>query len=149
MSIICTNVGRHRFSCPNYSVHIAARVDLRGAQWWRTRRPMQQIQEVGGLIPGSRRSPGEGKGHPLQDSYLEESRDRGASMLHTVHGAAKSWTWMSSLTVAAGCVHKHTPRCRCYSALALNKGRRPRRTGDLNGNPSPRTSWLCHCGQVI
>ena len=41
---------------------------------------MQEMQETGGLIPESRRSPGEGKGSPLQYSYLENSRDRGASM---------------------------------------------------------------------
>ena len=31
-----------------------------------------------GLIPGSGRSPGGGHGNPLQHSYLENSRDRGA-----------------------------------------------------------------------
>ena len=31
-----------------------------------------------GLIPGSERSPGEGNGKPLQDSYLENPMDRGA-----------------------------------------------------------------------
>ena len=31
-----------------------------------------------GLMPGSGRSPGEGNGNPLQDSYLENSMDRGA-----------------------------------------------------------------------
>ena len=31
-----------------------------------------------GLIPGSGRSPGEENGNPLQYSYLENSRDRGA-----------------------------------------------------------------------
>ena len=31
-----------------------------------------------GLIPGSGRSPGEGKGDPLQYSCLENSMDRGA-----------------------------------------------------------------------
>ena len=30
-----------------------------------------------GLIPGSRRSPGEGNGNPLQYSYLENPMDRG------------------------------------------------------------------------
>ena len=35
-----------------------------------------------GLIPGSGRSPGEGKGYPLQYSGLENSM--------TVHGVAKS-----------------------------------------------------------
>ena len=31
-----------------------------------------------GLIPKSRRSPGEGNGYPLQYSYLENAMDRGA-----------------------------------------------------------------------
>ena len=37
------------------------------------------------LIPGLGRSPGEGKGYPLQYSGLENSMD------YTVHGVAKSW----------------------------------------------------------
>ena len=39
-----------------------------------------------GLIPGLGRSPGEGKGFPLQYSGLENSMDC------RVHGVAKSWT---------------------------------------------------------
>ena len=39
-----------------------------------------------GLIPGLGRSPGEGKGYPLQYSGLENSKDC------IVHGVAKSWT---------------------------------------------------------
>ena len=34
-----------------------------------------------GLIPGSRKPPGEGNGYPLQDSYLENSMDWGASQV--------------------------------------------------------------------
>ena len=44
-----------------------------------------------GLIPESGRSPGEGHGHPLQYSCLENPMDRGAWWA-TVHGVAKSWT---------------------------------------------------------
>ena len=40
-----------------------------------------------GLIPGSGRSPGEGKGNPLQYSCLENLMDRGAWQA-TVHGVA-------------------------------------------------------------
>ena len=51
-----------------------------------------------GSIPGLGRSPGEGKGYPLQYSGLENSMDC------IVHGVAKSWTRLSdfhfSLTVA-------------------------------------------------
>ena len=39
-----------------------------------------------GSIPGLGRSPGEGKGYPLQFCGLENSMD------YTVHGVTKSWT---------------------------------------------------------
>ena len=42
-----------------------------------------------GLIPGLGRSPGEGKGYPLQYSGLENS------MYSIIHGVAKSQTWLS------------------------------------------------------
>ena len=42
------------------------------------------MQETPGLIPGLRRSPGEGIGYPLQYSGLENSMDC------TVHGVAES-----------------------------------------------------------
>ena len=42
-----------------------------------------------GLIPWLGRSPGEGKGYPLQYSGLENSMDC------IVHGVAKSWTRLS------------------------------------------------------
>ena len=42
-----------------------------------------------GLIPELGRSPGGGKGYPLQYSGLENSMD------YTVHGVAKSWTRLS------------------------------------------------------
>ena len=43
------------------------------------------------LILGSRRSPGEGNGIPLQHSCLENPMDREAWWA-IVHGVAKSWT---------------------------------------------------------
>ena len=49
-----------------------------------------------GLIPGLRRSPGEGKGYPLQYSGLENSMDC------IVHGVKKSWTQLSDFHI-----HKH------------------------------------------
>ena len=49
--------------------------------------------------PGSGRSPGRGNGNPLQNPSLENSMDRGAWQ-PTVHGIAKSWTWLST--------HPHT-----------------------------------------
>ena len=43
-----------------------------------------------GLIPGSGRSPGGGKGNSIQYSCWENSKDRRAWWA-TVHGIAKSW----------------------------------------------------------
>ena len=50
-----------------------------------------------GSIPGLGRSPGEGIGNPLQYSCLENPMDRGAWWA-TVHGVAKSRTWLSNFT---------------------------------------------------
>ena len=44
-----------------------------------------------GSIPGLGRSPGDGKGNPLQYSYLEKPMDRGAWQA-AVHEVAKNWT---------------------------------------------------------
>ena len=43
-----------------------------------------------GSIPGLGRSPGKGKGYPLQYSDLENS------MYCIVHGVRKSWIWLSN-----------------------------------------------------
>ena len=47
-----------------------------------------------GLIPELGRSPGEGNGHPLHYSCLENNMDWGAWQAN-VHGVAKSQTWLS------------------------------------------------------
>ena len=48
-----------------------------------------------GLIPGLRRSPGEGNGNPLQHSCLENPVDGGPSQA-TVHGVTKSQTRLNN-----------------------------------------------------
>ena len=48
-----------------------------------------------GSIPGPGGSPGEGNSNPLQYSCLENPMDRGAWWA-TVHGVAKSRTWLSN-----------------------------------------------------
>ena len=51
-----------------------------------------------GLIPGSGRSPGGGHhGHPLQNSCLENPRDRGAWWA-AVYGVAQSQTQLKQLS---------------------------------------------------
>ena len=51
-----------------------------------------------GLIPGWRRSPGEGHGNPLQYPCLGNPMDRG-DWWATVHGVAKSWTRLKQLSM--------------------------------------------------
>ena len=53
------------------------------------------MQETQDSIPGSRRSPGEGNGNPLEYSCLENPKDRG-TWWATVHGVTKSWTQLSN-----------------------------------------------------
>ena len=55
-----------------------------------------------GLIPGSGRSPGEGNGHPVQNSCLGNSMDRGGWQA-TVQGVTKSWTQLTTR------MHTHMP----------------------------------------
>ena len=50
-----------------------------------------------GLIPGSGKFPGEGNGNPLQCSCLGNPMDRRAWQA-TVHGVAKSRTWLTTNT---------------------------------------------------
>ena len=72
-----------------------------------------------GSIPGLGRSPGEGKGYPLQYSGLENSIDC------IVHGVAKSWAQLSyfhSLFIQGFC-KGYTgfvlPICQCTMFLMI------------------------------
>ena len=66
-----------------------------------------------GLITGLRRSPGEGNGNLLQYSCLENPMDRGAWQT-TVHGAAKSQTWLSNWTTTTfNPLHNHISTWPC------------------------------------
>ena len=75
--------------------------------WWRSACNAGDL----GSIPGLGRSPGEGKGYPLQYSGLENSMD------YTVHGVEKSHSWatFTSLHIyiyvcvcVCVCVYTHT-----------------------------------------
>ena len=50
-----------------------------------------------GSIPGSGRSPGVGPGNPLQNSCLENPKDKGAWQA-TAHGVTKSRTRLKRLS---------------------------------------------------
>ena len=61
-----------------------------------------------GLIPGTERSPGGGRGNPLQYSCLENAMDRGA-WWSIVHGVTKSLIYLSdslSLSLIFECLFK-------------------------------------------
>ena len=70
-----------------------------------------------GLIPGSGRSPGAGKGYPLQYSGLENSMD------YIVHGVTKNWTQLSDLHIVFPVVMY---RCKSWT---IKKAERRRTDG--------------------
>ena len=72
-----------------------------------------------GSIPGLGRSPGEGKGYPLQYSGLENSVDC------IVHGVAKSWTGLSDFHFTHN------------SAVPMRQSFRVQLKTDLEGDAGP------------
>ena len=68
-----------------------------------------------GLIVGSRRSPGEGNGNPLQNSCLENPMDRGAWQA-TVHRVTKSWAQLKQLRIYTS---THIPNGKCGNPLSI------------------------------
>ena len=64
------------------------------------------------LIPGLGRSPGGGRGNPLQDSCLENPMDRGAWRA-TVHRGAESQTGLKRPSSSSMYIHKHTVQMPC------------------------------------
>ena len=81
-----------------------------------------------GSIPGSRQSPGEGNGKPIQYSCLGNPVDRGVWQV-TVHGVTKNWTWLSNWTATAA---------KSISATSAPEPQ-PYRPPQF-----PQTTWLCH-----
>ena len=66
-----------------------------------------------GFIPGSRKSPGEGKGNPFQCSCLENSMDRGSLVGYSPEGQKKSNTteWLGV------CTHAYTHKMATLPSL--------------------------------
>ena len=56
--------------------------------------------------PGLGKTPGVGNSSPLQHFCLKTPMDRGAWQA-TVHGVAKSWTWLSTHTTQLVRLHSH------------------------------------------
>ena len=82
-----------------------------------------------GSIPGSGRSPGAGYGNPIQYSCLENPMDRGTWQA-TVHGVAKSQTWLKGLST-----HSHV--CVYIPAAAAAKSLQscPTLCDPIDGSP--------------
>ena len=78
-----------------------------------------------GSIPGSGRSPGEGKGSPLECPCLENPMDRGAWWA-ILHGAAKSQTKLLTLSLFTPHLHPQIEKCRSLEFPDWNL--RPNRT---------------------
>ena len=98
--------------------------------------PVMQETRVRSLCPG--RSPGEGNGHPLQYSCLENSMQRGAWWA-TVHGVAESWTRLSNFASSSllqsltGGSHSKESACNAGGLGSIpGSGRSP---GGGRGNP--------------
>ena len=70
-----------------------------------------------GSIPGLGRSPGEGKGYPLQYSSLENSMD------YTVHGVTKSQTQLSDFHFGFTFMDTVRPRANQRLSLAVATGK--------------------------
>ena len=77
--LVCVCV--HVCVCVCVQTHIVAQ----------TVKSLPAVQGDPGSISGSRRSPGEGNGNPLQYSCLENPMDRGVWQA-SIHGVAKSQT---------------------------------------------------------
>ena len=76
-----------------------------------------------GLIPGLGRSPGEGKGYPLQYSGLENPMDC------IVPGVTKSWTWLKDFHFTSGPTKRESNHaflrlcfyCCCFGASLVTE----------------------------
>ena len=66
------------------------------------------------------KDPGEGNGNPLQYSFPGNAMDRGAWQA-TVHGVAKSWTWLSTHVYAHTWQQVELASVECWVDCWLNK----------------------------
>ena len=88
-------------------------------QWLSSKESACNARDMG-LIPGWRRSPGEGHGNPLQYSCLQNPMDGGAWQA-TVHRVTKSWTWLTWLsTVKCVLDSANQSACLCNSESSTN-----------------------------
>ena len=104
--------------------------------------PMQKVARDLGLIPGLRRYPRTGNGHPLQYSCLENSMDRGIWQA-TVHEIEKSRTRLSDLVRERTHRETHTPHHpHPFSCQVENGLRSSRSGGGTRGGDAGDCRWL-------
>ena len=90
-----------------------------------------------GLIPGSRRSPGEGNGNPLQYSCLENPMDRGAWWTTGSHRGGHDWSDQV-------CIH-----ALLVTILQALRGKHKASPQPWNFSPSPRSRFSYLCMTII
>ena len=93
------------------------------------------------LIPGLGRSPGGGQGNSLRYPCLENPMDRGASWA-TVHGVAKSGTWLKQLSMQHACVWNGQLVGSCRAVRELSSVR-TQRAGSREKTEAPEAGDAC------
>ena len=78
-----------------------------------------------GLIPGSRRSPGEGNGYPLQYSCLENPTDREAWWLHSIGSQRVGHDWATPLQFRCKSEGCSFSRLHCFQTFFQNLSSQP------------------------
>ena len=91
------------------------------------------------MIPGSGRSPGGEHDYPLQNSCLENPKDRGAWWIHRV---AKSWTQLSDLA----CMHAQDSLPTKVAHFRVTQS--PLQYSCLE-NPMDRGAWWAAVHEVV
>ena len=96
-----------------------------------------------GSIPGLGGSPGEGNRYPLQYSCLENPMDRGAWRA-TVHGVAKSQTWLKQLACTSAALPKPDWEAFTWEGVSSDgeMSAWPQRTGCESRGCWGRQRWL-------
>ena len=105
------------------------------------------MQETWVFIPGLGRSPGKGDGNPFQYSCLENSMDRRAWQA-TVHGVAKSWSWLSEKINhfwGGGVIFKHINLGLPQWSMVTNL---PTNAGDMGSIPGLGRSWMLQSNEA-
>ena len=118
---------------------------LKTKGWWASqvvlmvKKPLANAGDIRdeGSVPGSGRSPGGGKGNPLQYSCLENPMDRGAWQT-MVHRVAKSQTRLQRLSMhaftQADDVTSLSPACSKLKREIKNRSFLPSGFGRINWN---------------